>query len=73
MCGVVLRNSVPCVRNTGNCLPKKSPRRHRAHPIRDQKPGAGPGQRQYCAGGSALRCYDSGVPGLSGGPGWMLH
>ena len=58
---------------TGNCALEKSPQRHRAHPIRDPKPGSGPGQHQYCVGGSTLRCYNLGMPGHSGGPDWMLH
>ena len=41
--------SLVCV--TGSCAPKKSPQRHRAHPIRDPKPESGPDQRQYCVGG----------------------
>ena len=74
VCGVVLRNSVPCVRNTGNCAPKKNtPRRHRAHPIRDPRPWVRARPAPILCRRSTLRCYDSGVPGRSGGPGWMLH
>ena len=37
VCGVVLRNSVPCVRNR-DLHTKEDPRRHRAHPIRNPRP-----------------------------------
>ena len=69
--GVVLRNSILCVRNRDLRTTEEHPSQSGAS---DQEPETlAPGQRQYRVGGSALRCYDSGVPGRSGGPGWMLH
>ena len=83
VCGVVLRNSVPCVRNTGKCAPKKNtPRRHRAYPIRDPRPGSGPDQRQYCAGGAPCAATIQGCRGTlvapvgcctGGGRGCLSH
>ena len=71
VCGVVLRNSVPCVRNRELRAKEEPP----APPgVSDQGPEARVRARPaptMCRR-STLRCYDSRVPGCSGGPGWML-
>ena len=58
---------------TGTCAPRKSPHHGRAHPIRDPRPWVRAWRAPILCRRSALRCYDSGVPGRSGGPGWLLH
>ena len=71
MCGVVLRNSVPCVRNRDLRAKEEPtpPRSHRTHLAGSPSPWGRARPAPILCRRSALRCYDSGVPGRSGGPG----
>ena len=70
--GVVLRNSIPCARNRDLRTKEEPPVLPDASGREPETLGPGSRPTPTMCRRSALRCYDSGVPGLSGGPGWML-
>ena len=68
----VLRNSVPCARNRDLRTKEEPPVLPDASGREPETLGPGSRPTPTMCRRSALRCYDSGVPGRSGGPGWML-